>query len=338
MAGLAGISVADTALSRVDGARGELIIAGLRVERASTLGFEPLVARLWGRDVDLGTARLEAWRRLPPLRATPDAMDAVRGAIACLPDVSDEVLLAAVGLAAVRHLAAVAGRSAPPPDPAASHAADLLRMLHGAAPTPAQADALDAYLCTVIDHGLNASTFAARVVASTGSDRVSAVVAGIAALKGPLHGGAPGPVLDMLDAIGTADRAEAWIRAELAAGRRIMGMGHRVYRVRDPRAAALEHALLALGADSGRLALARAAEQTAEAVLEAHRPGRRLRANVEFYTATLLEALDVPREGFTAIFAASRAAGWIAHAHEQADSRILLRPSSRYVGPEPEVA
>ncbi len=335
--GLAGVVVADTALSRVDGERGELVLRGMRVQDAARLGFEALVSHLWGEPVELGAARVQAADLLRRHSwvggrvATPRvAMDALRAAIGALPEVDDCVLVAAVGVT----LAAWVRREDLVPDPALGHAADLLRMIRGESASEAEVEALDAYLCTVVDHGLNASTFAARVVASTGSDHVSAVVAGLGALKGPLHGGAPGPVLDMLDAIGDADRAEPWIRAELAAGRRIMGMGHRVYRVRDPRAAALEGALGRLGADQGRLELARAVERTAERILEAHRPGRKLRANVEFYTATLLEALGVPRAAFTATFAASRVAGWIGHAREQEATGTLIRPRAAYVGPE----
>ncbi|MEM1418694.1 MAG: citrate/2-methylcitrate synthase, partial [Myxococcota bacterium] len=221
------------------------------------------------------------------------------------------------------------------PDPHARPAMDALRLLHGRGPIQAEADALDAYWVTVIDHGLNASTFAARVVASTGSDLTSSVLAALGALKGPLHGGAPGPVLDMLDAIATPGRARAWLAGELDAGRRIMGMGHRVYRVRDPRAAALENALRSLDGESPRLALARAVEREAEAVLAERKPERRLRANVEMATATLLEGLAIPREAFTALFACSRIAGWCAHAREQRATGRLLRPRARYVGPRP---
>jgi citrate synthase len=225
------------------------------------------------------------------------------------------------------------------PDANASHAADYLHMLRGTPVTTHEAAGMDAYLVTVIDHGMNASTFAARVVASTASDLVSSVVAGIGALKGPLHGGAPGPVLDMLDAIGSPDRAAPWLLGEVAAGRRIMGMGHRVYRVRDPRAAVLESAFERLehaGIASGRLALARAVERAAEGVLAERYPDRGLKANVEFYTAVLLDALGVPREAFTPTFAASRVAGWIAHVREQRATGRLIRPASRYVGPVPD--
>ena len=182
---------------------------------------------------------------------------------------------------------------------------------------------------------MNASTFTARVVASTGADLRASVVAAMGALKGPLHGGAPGPVLDMLDAIGAPEHAVSWLEAELAAGRRIMGMGHRIYRVRDPRAAVFERAIEALtdhGVSTGRLALARAVERAAEGVLRARHPARPLHANVEFYTAVLLDALRLPREAFTLTFAVGRAAGWCAHVREQRAGGRLIRPASRYVG------
>jgi citrate synthase len=211
-------------------------------------------------------------------------------------------------------------------------------MISGERPAAPRVDGLDAYLCCVIDHGLNASTLATRVVASTGSDVVSAVVAGVAALKGPLHGGAPGPVLDMLDAIETPNRTRPWLVERLAAGERIMGMGHRVYRVRDPRAAALEKVAArfeASGIGGARLSLARAVEREAEALLEERYPNRHLRANVEFYTAVLLEAVGIPRTLFTPTFAASRVAGWCAHFDEQRRRGRLMRPMSKYVGPAP---
>jgi citrate synthase len=240
-----------------------------------------------------------------------------------------------------------AGLAPVAPDPACGHAEDVLRAALGGEPWPERVRALDAYLVTVADHGMNASTFAARVVASTASDLVSAVVAGVGALKGPLHGGAPGPVLDMLDVVGSADRAPAWVDAELAAGRRIMGMGHRVYRVRDPRAAVFERQIEqlagALAARSegearkvrARLALARAVEHAAEGALARRHPDRPLRANVEFFTAVLLEAVGLPREAFSPAFAAGRVAGWCAHVFEQRAGGRLIRPASKYVGPVP---
>jgi citrate synthase len=182
---------------------------------------------------------------------------------------------------------------------------------------------------------MNASTFTARVIASTGSDTVSAVTGAIGALKGPLHGGAPGEVLAMLDAVRSPERADSWIAAELDAGRRIMGMGHRIYRVRDPRAAVLEREIARLqraGVEAARLELARAVETAAERRLAERHPDRPLRANVEFYTAVLLDALGIRREAFSPTFAAARVAGWCAHVREQQETGRLIRPSSRYVG------
>src|SRR6266567_101595 len=217
------------------------------------------------------------------------------------------------------------------------HAANFLYMVHGKEPDPIAARAIDTYWVTVIDHGMNASTFAARVIASTRSDMVSAVTGAIGALKGPLHGGAPGPVLDMLKDIESADRAEQWVRAELAAGRRIMGFGHRVYKVRDPRADVLSKVANKLGAaalENRKLFdLARAAEQTILKVLEEVKPGRNLRTNVEFYTALVLQALGLEPRSFVATFACGRVAGWCAHVIEQHAEDHLIRPPSEYVGP-----
>jgi citrate synthase len=210
-------------------------------------------------------------------------------------------------------------------------------MLHDHRPSDAAARALDTYLVTVSDHGLNASTFTARVVASTQAGLGSSMLAALGALKGPLHGGAPGPVLDMLDAVGRADRADAVLSRMLDRGERLMGFGHRVYRVRDPRADALKAALAGLQR-TDRLELALAVEQTALRLLRERKPDRRLETNVEFYTALLLDALGFPREAFTAVFAMGRVAGWIAHAREQATSGRLIRPKSRYVGPMPREA
>jgi citrate synthase len=203
---------------------------------------------------------------------------------------------------------------------------------------PGDADevqAFETYLVTVIDHGLNASTFAARVVASTAAGLPSAVVAALCALKGPLHGGAPGPVLDMFDAIATPANAAAWIASALKRGERLMGFGHRVYRVRDPRASVLKTAVAKLKGRANRIAFAEAIEAAALRALKDFKSERRLDTNVEFYTALLLEALAIPREAFTPVFALARTAGWIAHIREQEAGGRLIRPQSRYVGPWP---
>ncbi|MGH9261072.1 MAG: citrate/2-methylcitrate synthase, partial [Acidimicrobiales bacterium] len=191
------------------------------------------------------------------------------------------------------------------------------------------------YLNTVIDHGLNASTFTARVITSTGSDLVSAVVGAIGALKGPLHGGAPGPALDLVLEIGDASRAEAVLRKKLEAGERLMGFGHRVYKVRDPRADVLAKAaerMFTRVGDMSLYTLARSVEAEAVRLLDEYKPGRRLQTNVEFYTALLLHDLGFDVSLFTPTLVVSRMSGWIAHAFEQRRHNRLIRPQSQYVG------
>ncbi len=352
--GLDDVVAAETALSHVDSEVGRLIIRGHDLEEiAGHISYEQAVATLWEGLVPdissdprglLGRARERAFARLAPLAPHLSGLTPVEGMrllLAALPDAEDDHAALAVGGAAVaaamavrasQHLPAVA------PDASAGHAADLLRMLRDAPVDEGEAKGLDTYLVTVIDHGLNASTFAARVVSSTEAGLLSSVVAGLCALKGPLHGGAPGPVLDMLDAIGTVENAEAWLDGAIARGERLMGFGHRIYRVRDPRADVLKAAVERLKGKSNRIAFAEAVERTALKVLERRKPGRRLDTNVEFYTALLLDALGVPREGFTPLFAAGRAAGWAAHAIEQSRTGRIIRPQSRYVGPWPAEA
>ena len=209
-------------------------------------------------------------------------------------------------------------------------------MLSGEVPAAERVRGLEAYLNTVVDHGLNASTFTARVIASTGSDLVSAIVGAIGALKGPLHGGAPGPALDMVFEIGDASRAESVLRKKIEAGEKLMGFGHRVYKVRDPRADVLATAaerLFERGADRSLYELARSVEKVALRLLEEYKPGRRLQTNVEFYTALLLHGLGLEVPLFTPTFAISRVAGWIAHALEQRRTNRLIRPQSVYNGP-----
>jgi citrate synthase len=210
-------------------------------------------------------------------------------------------------------------------------------MATGKEPDPIAARALDTYWVTVIDHGMNASTFAGRVIASTRSDMLSAITGAIGALKGPLHGGAPGPVLDMLHEIKTAQNCEPWVRAKLAAGERIMGFGHRVYKVRDPRAQVLAKVAEEMAGanleDRQLFDLARSVEKTIIRVLDEVKPGRNLSTNVEFFTALVLQSVGLEPATFVAMFACGRAAGWAAHVIEQHAEDHLIRPQSQYVGP-----
>jgi citrate synthase len=227
------------------------------------------------------------------------------------------------------------GADAVAPDATLGHAADTLRMLRGTKATAAEEKALDAYLVTVSDHGMNASTFTARVVASTHADMFAAVTAGYCALTGPLHGGAPEPVLEMLDTIGSRERIRPWIDATLARGERLMGFGHRIYRVRDPRADVLKGVIGNLASNSINLPFAAEVEAYAREALRRKNPERALDTNVEFFTAILLDALRIPRSAFTPIFAVARSAGWTAHAIEQRRRGRLLRPTSVYIGAVP---
>ena len=353
--GLEDVVAAETVLSEVDGKAGRLIIRGRSLdELAGRTSFEHLVALLFEgfypdlpKDVQgaLGRARVEVFAEVAALDTgllDRSPIEAMRALTARLPDGDDVAtalrLLAAPAVFTAAIVRAQAGEAPVKPDASLGHAADILRMLRGKPASEAEADALDTYLVTVSDHGLNASTFAARVVASTRAGLTSAVLAGISALKGPLHGGAPGPVIEMLDGIGSPDNARAWIEQALESGERLMGFGHRIYRVRDPRADALKAAVRWLDARQGRLEFAEAVEAAALAILKARKPNRPLDTNVEFYTALLLEALAFPPSAFTCVFAMGRVAGWLAHAREQLAGGRLIRPQSRYVGPWPKVA
>ena len=357
--GLEGVVAADTVLSEVDGLAGRLIIRGHDLdELAGRVTFEQVTRLLWDGFFDrlpadlapaLAAARVEVFAEVSALdtglldRTPIEGMRALTARLADGDDLSVALrLTAAPAVFTAAMVRAQAGEAPVKPDLALSHAADTLRMLRGKPATAAEAAALDTYLVTVSDHGLNASTFAARVIASTRAGLASAVLGGISALKGPLHGGAPGPIIDMLDAIGRPENARAWIEEALARGDRLMGFGHRVYRVRDPRADALKAAVRKLTEGSntmpGRLAFAEAVESSVLAILKERKPDRSLQTNVEFYTALLLEALAFPPSAFTCVFAAGRVAGWIAHAREQLAGGRLIRPASRYVGPMPKVA
>ena len=219
------------------------------------------------------------------------------------------------------------------PAPELGHAADWLRLLTGTTPSPAAARAVEQYLISTIDHGFNASTFAARVVAGTGADLGACVVAAVGALSGPLHGGAPSRALDALDEIGSADHVDAWLRPKLAAGTKVMGFGHAVYRTADPRGVLLRRIAEGLGGDL--VDRAAAVEQRIEEVLAEVKPGRELRANVEYWAGVVMELCGLPREAFTPTFTVSRVIGWCAHVMEQAADGKIIRPSARYVGPPP---
>lgn len=217
-----------------------------------------------------------------------------------------------------------------------SYAANYLYMLTGSEPDAARARAIEQYLISTIDHGFNASTFTARVITSTGADVAACLVGAIGALSGPLHGGAPSRALDTLDAIGTADRIDGWIRERVLAGDRIMGFGHPVYRTEDPRSRMLRGIARQFGGDLVEFAVE--VERQVEAILAELKPGRELHTNVEFYAGVVMELCGLPREMFTPTFACARVVGWGANILEQARDPKIIRPAARYAGVEPPVA
>jgi citrate synthase len=363
--GLEGVVAAATQIAEVDGERGRLTLRGYDIrELAGRVDFEEVAYLLWhgklpsASEYEALRGEMARARELPEpalmalreLAAHAGGMHILRMGASTLsigdPDVDNTTpescqrraaRLQAQMPALVAHAWRMRnGVEVVPPKPEHGLAQGFLYMLEGKEPEQHRIDLLNAYLVAVSEHGLNASTFTGRYVISTGSDMVSALTAAIGALKGPRHGGVPGPVLDMLQAIGTPDRADAYIRKELSEGRRIMGFGHRIYKVRDPRAAILSDAVEKMARDTGDRALldfTRAVEETTVKVLAEVKPGRDLYANVELYAAIILHAVDVPPELFTPMFAVGRTAGWTAHMIEQLAETKITRPESVYVGP-----
>lgn len=363
--GLEGIVAAATDIAEVDGERGKLILKGYDVsELSGRVSFEEVCYLLWygklpnQNELDDLQSEMSAARELPEAvlsalrEVAPHAsgMHMVRIGASLL-SIGDEdvdnldpaasqrraIRLQAQMPAIVAHAYRLKqGKEIVTPKPEHGLAASFLHMLEGQEPDPARVAGLDAYFVAVSEHGLNASTFTARVVISTSSDMASALTAAICSLKGSRHGGVPGPVLEMLEEIGSPDNTEAYIRRELMAGHRIMGFGHRVYKVRDPRGALLLDAAEKMAARTGDnrlLDLAKSVEETTVRVLAEIKPGRDLYANVELFAALILHAVDVPSELFTPCFAIGRTSGWMAHMIEQLEETKIIRPSSLYIGP-----
>lgn len=357
--GLEGISVAETRLGRIDGDAGELTVAGFPIDELATNATYEETAYLLLNDrlptaEEYATFRYElaADRELGDevqavlQRAAEEfrpAMDALRMGVAAAgldtdaPSSMEDVrrLIAVVPTIVATYWRYRQGQQPVEPRDDLRHAANYLYMLTGEEPPNEAARGLETYLNTVAEHGLNASTFSARVVMSTESDLVSAATAAVGTLKGPLHGGAPGPVLEMLEEVHETGNPEEYVHETLEAGERLMGFGHRVYRTRDPRAAVLEGAAERFYVDQEDTDFFRTVqdfEETATDLLADHMPDRRLETNVEFYTAVLLAGVGIPKELFTATFAVSRISGWMAHALEQLDDNRLVRPTARYVG------
>ena len=271
---------------------------------------------------------------LPPLDALRTQVSAMSGPSYSYPPTFEQGfdLIAKAPTLLARHVRRSMGHRPVAPRADLGHVANLLWMLDGNEPDARRVRALESYFVLLADHGMNASTFALRVVLSTNADLIAAATAALGALKGPAHGGAPAKVVDMLDAIGTPEHAAGWISSALARHERLFGFGHRAYKVEDPRAILLKRIARELAAPE-RLELALAVEREALEALARDRPGHRLYTNVEYWGAIVLEASGLPRELFTPAFALARTAGWTAHAIEQAKDNRLIRPDVAYVGP-----
>ena len=356
--GLDGVVVAATAISHVFGNEGRLVYRGYDInELAGKASFEEVCFLLWKghlpnrAELDALRAEMSAQRALPDavletikaMPASTDPMDDLRtGASAigaALPISGKATYDQAVALTA-RFPTIVAafdrlrkGKQPIAPRADLGHAANYLYMLTGEVPPENHVKSLDTYLVLLADHSMNASTFTARVIASTESDICSAVVGGIGALKGPLHGGAPALVMDMLDAIGSAENIKPWINNALDEHHKLMGFGHRVYKTTDPRAEILR-AMARQSSTPAFFALARGTEEYALAELHRRKSEQRLYTNVEFYSAAVLNSVGLDRDLFPSTFAISRVAGWTAHVLEQMEGNRLIRPQSEYVGPQ----
>ncbi|MFD1658645.1 citrate synthase/methylcitrate synthase [Streptomyces caeni] len=368
--GLAGVVVTDTALGDVRGQEGFYHYRQYSaVELARTRGFEDVWHLMVHGALPDAAQRSAFAARTAELRRLPDAVRAALPAVAAASGRSGplsglrtalSLLGASLGFQPVYDvdadrrredtIAATAavptlltalyrlGRGLEPVEPREDlpHAANYLYMLTGSEPDTARARAIEQYLISTIDHGFNASTFTARVIASTGADVAAALVGAVGALSGPLHGGAPSRALDTLDAIGTPDRIDSWIRERVLAGDRIMGFGHPVYRTRDPRSRMLCDIAKQFGGPLVDFAVE--VEHRVEVILAELKPGRELHTNVEFYAGVVMELCGLPREMFTPTFATARVVGWSANILEQAEDPKIIRPVARYVGPVPPVA
>ena len=355
--GLEGVVAAQTEISMVDGANGRLVYRGYVIaDLAEDMSFEEVAHLLWHGNLP---TRAELDALTLELAASRTLTEAATKTLESLPTDTDpmDVLRSVVSVQGVEHrlekptiplgIHATAsfptilanfhrrrlGLPAIKPRADLGHAANYLYMMNGKESSPEIVRALNTYLVLLADHGMNASTFTARVIASTDSDLTSSLVGAVGALKGPAHGGAPSAVIDQLDQIGTADNAERWLRDARSRKVKFMGFGHRVYRTYDPRARILK--AMCERMNPKFFELASKVEEIALEILHEQHPERPQSTNVEFYSAGVLQAIGLPKEFFTPTFAVSRVAGWTAHVLEQVANNRIIRPQSQYTGPEP---
>ncbi|WEG14954.1 citrate synthase/methylcitrate synthase [Pullulanibacillus sp. KACC 23026] len=357
--GLKDVLVSDTKLSFIDGKAGLLIYRGVEAKKlALQHTFEEVAHLLWygylpnADELDQLQLRLKKGRALPAslkaiLEALPvemDLMSVLRTAVSSLgtpdhawpPTVEEAIDLTAKlpTIIAYRYRKQL-GLEPVDPNEDYTHVKNYLYMLRGTEPSSAHVKALESYMILTMEHGMNASTFTARVISSSESDLISAITGAIGTMKGPLHGGAPTGVLNMLDEIKVKENVEGWLRSKLSSGEKIMGFGHRVYKTKDPRAIALKEISSQIGGEDPWLDLANFLEQRAIELLEKYKPGRKLYTNVEFYAAAIMKAIGLDPSLFTPTFSASRIVGWTAHVLEQAEANTIYRPSANYIGELP---
>ncbi|TDL30929.1 citrate synthase/methylcitrate synthase [Jeotgalibacillus sp. S-D1] len=354
--GLEGIIAAKTSISLVDGENGRLIYRGHDAKKLSLHHtFEEVSYLLWhgtlpnAQKLQSLQDRFKKSRVLPghllaimkQLPARMSLMGVIRTCLSSMEDQSyqwpptiDQAIAVTAVIPAIitTRFALLNGNKPVDPDSSLNHIENYLYMLHGKTPSDAHVKALTAYSILTMEHGMNASTFTARVIASSESDLVSSVAGAVGAMKGPLHGGAPSEVTSMLNDIGAKEHAEKWITAKLKNNKKLMGFGHRVYKTTDPRSEALKEMALTLSGEDPWLDLACHVEAAALTLLGQFKPGRKLYTNVEFYAAAILKAVEIPPELFTPTFTASRMVGWTANIMEQSNDNRIYRPQSLYTG------
>jgi citrate synthase len=355
--GLKGIVAAETLISHIDGEKGQLIYRGYDIlEITKNHTFEETAYLLWyGKWPNVEElcqlkAELSSNRELPlqivsliqNLHEEMDLMSVIRTCISAegnhnyhwKPTIKQAIRLTSLIPTIIAFRKRILdGKPIVVPRSDLNHVENYLYMLNGEKPKQAHAQALETYMILTMEHGMNASTFSARVTASTESDLVSAITSAIGTMKGPLHVGAPSEVIELLDEISIKSNIENVIREKLSNGERLMGFGHRIYKTKDPRAISLKSKLQDFVGNDRWLDLAIEVEEIGIQLLEEYKPGRGLYTNVEFYAAAIMKAIHMAPELFTPTFTASRVVGWSAHVLEQAENNVLFRPQAKYIGP-----
>lgn len=354
--GLKGVVCTETKISHIDGEKGRLIYRGFSArDLAKELSFEEVAYLLWNgtlpktEELNKTKQLFKQSRKLPDyvkiivenIPANHDMLSVLRTAISSVElydtkqiTVQDAITLTSL-IPAIISYRESSQHDIPYPTERTDldHAAYYLYMLTGEEPSPSYVKALETYMILTMEHGLNASTFSARVTASTKSDLGSAATSAIGTMKGPLHGGAPSGVIDLLNDIAKSGDIRGCIQQKVENGEKLMGFGHRVYKTMDPRAQAIKETLQENKEEDDWFDLALKVEKTAIEVLEELKPGRKLYTNVEFYAAAVLRELNIPNHLFTATFTASRMVGWTTHVMEQLEDNTIFRPTAQYIGP-----